>query len=140
MLIRRAYYLIRKDNYLKISISLICIFSIFAIILNIEGSNCIIQISSLPVINNNDVNTNEIISNETELTTRQQQQQHEEERMEQQQNQEELMRQSYDLRKYCFLVTNLYVYSLFGVIIGSIIIAVWYIRFKKIWSRAEKGR
>ena len=48
--------------------------------------------------------------------------------------QEELMQQSYDLRKYCFLVTNLYVYSLFGIIIGFIILVLWYMRYKKIWS------
>jgi len=50
------------------------------------------------------------------------------------QSQEELMQQSYDLRKYCFLVTNLYVYSLFGIIIGFIILVLWYMRYKKIWS------
>jgi len=53
---------------------------------------------------------------------------------EQSQEEEELMQQSYELRKYCFLVTNLYVYSLFGIIIGFIILVLWYIRYKKIWS------
>jgi len=65
---------------------------------------------------------------EEEQQGRQQQQQ------EDGQSQETLMQQSYELRKYCFLVTNLYVYSLFGVIIGFIIFVLWYIRYKKIWS------
>ena len=50
------------------------------------------------------------------------------------QSQEALMQQSYELRKYCFLVTNLYVYSLFGIIIGFIILVLWFMRYKKIWS------
>jgi hypothetical protein len=55
------------------------------------------------------------------------------------QSQEALMQQSYELRKYCFLVTNLYVYSLFGVIIGFIILVLWYMRYKKIWSGKKNG-
>jgi hypothetical protein len=50
-----------------------------------------------------------------------------------------LMQQSYELRKYCFLVTNLYVYSLFGIVIGFVILVFWYIRYKKIWSRRKNG-
>ena len=139
----RAYYLIKKDNYLKISTLLICIFSVFAIILNVEGSNCIVQINSSPLISNSS-NGNEEGSNNSDFSnqqTEEQQQQVEEE--EDSQSQETLMQQqqqqqSYELRKYCFLVTNLYVYSLFGVIIGFIILVLWYMRYLKIWSGKKK--
>lgn len=47
-------------------------------------------------------------------------------------------RESFELIGYCFLVTNLYVYSLFGIIIGIVIIGVWYIKYKKIWSNRFK--
>ena len=53
--------------------------------------------------------------------------------------QQQQQQQSYELRKYCFLVTNLYVYSLFGVIIGFIVLVLWYVRYKKIWSGKKKG-
>ena len=139
----RAYYLIKKDNYLKISTLLICIFSVFAIILNIEGSNCIVQINSLPQSNNSsnnngEENTDSEFSNQQAERQLQQQQQLEDGS----QSQETLIQQqqqSYELRKYCFLVTNLYVYSLFGVIIGFIILALWYLRYKKILSGKQKG-
>ncbi len=147
----RAYYLIKKDNYLKISTLLICIFSVFAIILNIEGSNCIVQISSLPQINNSS-NNNEEQNNNSEFSNQQaerqlqpliQQQQQQEEVSQSQetliQQQQQQQQQSYELLKYCFLVTNLYVYSLFGVIIGCIILVLWYVRYKKIWSGRKKG-
>ncbi|HKU83317.1 MAG TPA: hypothetical protein VJP58_04680 [Candidatus Nitrosocosmicus sp.] len=151
----RAYYLIKKDNYLKISTLFICIFSVFAIILNIEGSNCITQINSLPQFDtssNEDRKTdpnNNLVSPGVEVQQQQQQQPQQqqpqkEEGQEQQQDpnsqsQQQLMQQSYELRKYCFLVTNLYVYSLFGIIIGFIILVLWYMRYKKIWSRRKKG-
>jgi len=47
-------------------------------------------------------------------------------------------RESFEIMRYCFLVTNLYVYSLFGIIIGMIIIVAWYIKYKKIWSSGFK--
>jgi predicted PurR-regulated permease PerM len=148
-LVWRAYYLIKKDNYLKISTLLICIFSVFAIILNIEGSNCIVQINSLPQSNNSS-NNNEEQSNNSEFSNQQverqlqplqqQQQQQQQEEEDVSQSQETLIQQqSYELLKYCFLVTNLYVYSLFGVIIGCIILVLWYVRYKKIWSGRKKG-
>jgi len=152
-LVWRAYYLIKKDNYLKISTLLICIFSVFAIILNIEGSNCIVQINSLP-LSNNSSNNNEEESNDSEFTNQQaerqlqlqqQQQSQQQQLQEDSQSQETLtqqqlqQQQSYELRKYCFLVTNLYVYSLFGVIIGFIVLVLWYVRYKKIWSWKKKG-
>jgi len=138
ILVWRAYYLIKKDNYLKISTLLICIFSVFAIILNLEGSNCITQINSLPVINSSS-NEGGGVSNNSNFANQGVEVQPLEQEQEQQldsntQSQEELMQQSYDLRKYCFLVTNLYVYSLFGIIIGFIILVLWYMRYKKIWS------
>jgi flagellar motor protein MotB len=167
-LVWRAYYLIKKDNYLKISTLLICIFSVFAIILNIEGSNCIVQINSLP-LSNNSSNNNEEESNDSEFTNQQaerqlqsqqqqlqsQQQQLQSQQQQLQSQQQQLQedsqsqetltqqqlqqQQSYELRKYCFLVTNLYVYSLFGVIIGFIVLVLWYVRYKKIWSGKKKG-
>jgi hypothetical protein len=50
-----------------------------------------------------------------------------------------LMQQYYELRKYCFLVTNLYVYSLFGVAIGFILLVLWFMRYKKNWAGKENG-
>ena len=151
----RAYYLIKKDNYLKISTLFICIFSVFAIILNIEGSNCITQINSLPQFdtssnedrktdtNSNVVNPGVEVQQQQQQQPQQQQPQKEEGQEQQQdpnsQSQQQLMQQSYELRKYCFLVTNLYVYSLFGIIIGFIILVLWYMRYKKIWSRRKNG-
>lgn len=149
----RAYYLIKKDNYLKISTLLICIFSVFAIILNIEGSNCIIQINSSPPISDNseengEAGNNSQFSNQQAEEQLQQQQlpqfqddsQSQETLLQQQEREQEQEQeqQSYELRKYCFLVTNLYVYSLFGVIIGFIVLVVWYMRYKKIWSGKKK--
>ena len=119
----RAYYLIKKDNYLKISTLLICIFSVFAIILNIEGSNCIVQIDSSPIFSNSS-NENKEVGNNSDFKNQgaevKQQQGDEQQQQQQQQqgdgqqqedantqSQEALMQQSYELRKYCFLVTNL---------------------------------
>ena len=132
----RAYYLIKKDNYLKISTLLICIFSVFAIILNVEGSNCITKINSSLLISNSsneegDVNNN--FRNQGAQVQQLPQQQQPQQDMDTR-SQEALMQQSYELRKYCFLVTNLYVYSLFGIIIGFIILVLWFMRYKKIWS------
>jgi hypothetical protein len=149
-LVWRAYYLIKKDNYLKISTLLIGIFSVFAIILNIEGSNCIVQINSVPLSINSSNNNGEE-SNDSEFSNQQagrpiqaqlqlQPQQRQQQLQEDSQSQETLtQQQSYELRKYCFLVTNLYVYSLFGVIIGFIVLVLWYVRYKKIWSGKQKG-
>lgn len=100
---------------------LIATFSIFATILNIEGSNCLSKINSL--INDQRLNK----------STSQTQQQNGS------QNEEEI-RESYELVNYCFLVTNLYVYSLFGIIIGMIIIVIWYMKYKKIWSNIIKKK
>jgi uncharacterized membrane protein YciS (DUF1049 family) len=148
-LVWRAYYLIKKDNYLKISTLLICIFSVFATILNIEGSNCIIQINSSALFNSSSNedggadNNNDLVNPGVE--GQQQQQQQELQRGQEQhqdpnsQSQQQLMQQSYELRKYCFLVTNLYVYSLFGIIIGFIILGFWYMRYKKIWAGRKNG-
>ena len=141
ILVWRAYYLIKKDNYLKISTLLICIFSVFAIILNLEGSNCITQINSLPVINSSS-NEGGVVGNNSNFANQGVEVQPQEQEQQQDSNtqsQEELMQQSYELRKYCFLVTNLYVYSLFGIVIGFVILVFWYIRYKKIWSRRKNG-
>jgi hypothetical protein len=139
-LVWRAYYLIKKDNYLKISTLLICIFSVFAIILNVEGSNCITKINSSLLISNSsneegDVNNNDFRNQGAQVQQLPQQQQPQQQQKDvDTQSQEALMQQSYELRKYCFLVTNLYVYSLFGIIIGFIILVLWFMRSKKIWS------
>ena len=120
----RIYYAIKKNNYLKISTLLIFTFSIFATILNIEGSNCLIKINSL---------INEQKTNKTGGSFQYQLQQ------QQMQNQSEReSRESFEIIRYCFLVTNLYVYSLFGIIIGIVIIGVWYTKYKKIWSNRFK--
>lgn len=118
----RYYYAIKKNNYLKISIILIATFSVFAVILNLEGSNCLSKINSL------------MIEQEINKTGQTQTQQSES----QQNENENEMRESFGLINYCFLVTNLYVYSLFGIIIGMIIIAIWYMKYKKIWSNLIK--
>jgi len=142
-LVWRAYYLIKKDNYLKISTLLICIFSVFAIILNFEGSNCVVQINSSPLFSNSSNEDSEVGNNSDLMSqgvgVQKQQLQGEQQQDANTQSQEALMQQSYELRKYCFLVTNLYVYSLFGVIIGFIILVLWYMRYKKIWSGKKNG-
>ncbi|VFJ12876.1 hypothetical protein [Candidatus Nitrosocosmicus franklandus] len=139
MVWKAVYYLIKKDNYLKASTLLICICSISAVALNIEGSNCIRQVNSLTILENNIVQ--EIQDNQRNNTgfSNQFQQQVEERRQQQleeenRQAQEAALQDSYELRKYCFLVTNMYVYSLFGVIIGFILLAIWYGRYKQIWT------
>ena len=54
-------------------------------------------------------------------------------------NQSEKQKQeSFALVQHCFLVTNLYVYALYGIIIGAIIIIVWYLKYKSIWSKRIK--
>ncbi|MBA3978559.1 MAG: hypothetical protein H0X50_10295 [Nitrosopumilus sp.] len=110
---------------MKISIILIATFSIFASILNIEGGNCLSKINSL--VNEQKLDENAHPS----------QQQQPESQQNETQNEKEI-RESFGLINYCFLVTNLYVYSLFGIIIGIIIIGVWYIKYKKIWSNIVK--
>ena len=144
MVWKAAYYLIKKDNYLKASTLLICICSISAVALNIEGSNCIRQVNSLALSENTisgDSQADQI--NDTGFSNQFQQQV--EERSQQQLEQENrqaqdvLLQESYELRKYCFLVTNMYVYSLFGVIIGFILLVIWYIRYKKIWARRKNN-
>jgi hypothetical protein len=37
------------------------------------------------------------------------------------------------LKGNCFFITNSYVYSLFGLIIGSLIIIVWYSKYRNVW-------
>lgn len=123
----RIYYAIKKNNYLKISTLLIVICSLFAGILNFQGSNCINKINSL---------TNELKINKT---GKQQQQEQITPIQQLYKNQSEKERkESFALVQNCFLITNLYVYSLYGIIIGIIIIVVWYIKYKKIWSRKIK--
>lgn len=134
MLVGKAlYYLIKKDNYLKISTLLICICSILAVYLNIEGTNCIREINSLALQQNSSVeyNINNVNSQRNSSGfSRLDEQQQEQDR----QLQHAMLQQSYELRKHCFLVTNLYVYSLFGIIIGFIVLVIWYTRYKRIWT------
>jgi hypothetical protein len=42
------------------------------------------------------------------------------------------------LARYCFFVTNSYVYSLFGIVIGAMIITVWYSKYRNIWYTKYK--
>jgi hypothetical protein len=37
------------------------------------------------------------------------------------------------LKGNCFFITNSYVYSLFGLIIGALIIIVWYSKYRNVW-------
>jgi hypothetical protein len=118
----RIYYAIKKNNYLKASTLLIFTCSIFATILNIEASNCITKInSSAP-------------ANEQKISKTSQQQQI----VNQNQSDKEKKIESFKLVQYCFLITNLYVYSLYGIIIGIIIIVAWYIKYRIIWSKKIK--
>jgi len=94
--------------------------------MNIEGNNCLTKINSL---------INEQKMNKTGGGFQQQLQQ--QQQLMQNQSERET-RESFEIMRYCFLVTNLYVYSLFGIIIGMIIIVAWYIKYKKIWSRGFK--
>lgn len=139
MVWKAAYYLIKKDNYLKASTLLICICSISAIALNIEGSNCIRQLNSLalseksiagdpPADQRNDTGFSNQFQQQVEERRQQQLEQ------ENRQAEDAILQESYELRKYCFLVTNMYVYSLFGVIIGFILLVIWYLRYKQIWA------
>jgi hypothetical protein len=136
---KALYYLIKKDNYLKISTLLICICSILAVYLNIEGTNCIREINSLSLqytTLGEDDNTNNANSqrNNTGFSRLDQLQQEQN-----RQQQDAMLQQSYELRKHCFLVTNLYVYSLFGVIIGFIVLIIWYTRYKRIWTFRKRN-
>ncbi len=111
---------------------MICIFSSFSIILNIEGNNCLSKINSI---------ANEQNSNRTGGIQQQQQQQEQQQQLLPKENKnqsEKEIKESFELSRYCFLITNLYVYSLFGIIIGVIIIIIWYIKYKKIWSNTIK--
>jgi hypothetical protein len=136
---KAAYYLIKKDNYLKASTLLICICSISAVALNIEGSNCIRQVNSL-VLSENSIDGEAQVNQRNDTGFSNQFQQQVEERRQQQLEQEKsqaqdaMLQESYELRKYCFLITNMYVYSLFGVIIGFILLVIWYVRYKQIWA------
>jgi hypothetical protein len=38
------------------------------------------------------------------------------------------------LRGNCFFITNSYVYSLLGLIIGALIIIVWYLKYRNVWG------
>ncbi|MDQ3840580.1 MAG: hypothetical protein M3297_15080 [Thermoproteota archaeon] len=38
------------------------------------------------------------------------------------------------LRGNCFFITNSYVYSLLGLIIGASIIVVWYLKYRNVWG------
>ena len=139
MVWKAAYYIIKKDNYLKASTLLLCICSISAVALNIEGSNCIRQVNSLMLSENSTDGKNQVNQrNDTGFSNQFQQQVEERRQQSEQENsqtQDELLQQeSYELRKYCFLITNMYVYSLFGVIIGFILLVIWYIRYKQIWA------
>ncbi len=114
----RIYYAIKKNNYLKASTILILTCSIFATILNIEGSNCITEINSLA--------KEQKINKTSQLQQQQQVNQNQSDREK---------KESFELVQYCYLITNLFVYSLYGIIAGIIIIGVLYIKYRIIWSK-----
>ena len=120
----RIYYAVKKNNYLKASTILIFTCSIFATILNIEGSNCLNKINSLGNESQQKINkTGQQIQPQNQVN----------------QNQiEGAKNESFELLQYCFLVTNLFVYSLYGIIIGVIIIIAWYLKYNRIWSKNKK--
>ena len=107
--------------------------------LNIEGTNCIREINSLALQQQNssaEDNTNNANSQRNNSGfSRLDEQQQEQDR----QLQDTMLQQSYELRKHCFLVTNLYVYSLFGIIIGFIVLVIWYTRYKRIWTMGKRN-
>ncbi len=127
----RIYYAIKKNNYLKASTLLIFTCSIFATILNIEGTNCITKINSSE-------SGCTVAANEQKINKTSQQQQQQQQIVNQNQSSKEKKIESFKLVQYCFLVTNLYVYSLYGIIIGIIIIVAWYIKYRIIWSKRTK--
>jgi hypothetical protein len=43
-----------------------------------------------------------------------------------------------EVRWYCFFITNSYVYSLFGILIGAIIVIVWYLKYRNVWQTKLK--
>lgn len=51
-----------------------------------------------------------------------------------------------ELQRNCFIITNSYVYSLFGVVIGAVLIVMWYAKKKKVRkgmggdSEQERGK
>jgi predicted PurR-regulated permease PerM len=120
----RIYYAVKKNNYLKASTILIFTCSIFATILNIEGSNCLNKINSL--------------GNESQQKINKTDQQIQPQKQVNQNQIERAKNESFELLQYCFLVTNLFIYSLYGIIIGVIIIIVWYLKYNRIWSRNIK--
>jgi hypothetical protein len=127
----RIYYAIKKNNYLKASTLLIFTCSIFATILNIEGTNCITK------INSSEMATAAVAANEQKINKTSQHQQ-QQQIVNQNQSSKEKKIESFKLVQYCFLVTNLYVYSVYGIIIGIIIIVAWYIKYRIIWSKRTK--
>jgi hypothetical protein len=125
LLFWRIYYAVKKNNYLKASTMLIFTCSIFATILNIEGSNCLNKMNSL---------TNEP---QKKINKTDQQQIQPQNQVNQNQS-DRVKKESFELLQYCFLVTNLFVYSLYGIIIGVIIIIAWYLKYKRIWNKNIK--
>ncbi len=103
--------------------------SIFATILNIDGSSCLNKMNSLANEPQQKINK----------TGQQQIQQQVHPQNQANQNQSEIVKkESFELLQYCFLITNLFVYSLYGIIIGIMIIIVWYLKYKRIWSKNIK--
>lgn len=128
----KIYYAVKKNNYLKVSSLLIIFCSISAIILNFEGINCLNQINTAIKTHyaiNNTSNKQNTPSNQNPIL---------QEPLKNATLDQKFLNDTYELRKHCFIVTNLYVYSLFGIIIGFILIAIWYSRFKGIWFNKSK--
>lgn len=106
--------------------------SILAAILNIESNSCVTKINSLV----NELKNKTGQQQHQQLPQQQQKQITSQQAFENQSEKEK--RDSFALVQHCFLITNLYVYSLYGIIIGVIIIIIWYIKYKSIWSKGIK--
>jgi hypothetical protein len=118
----RFYYAFKKNNYLKVSTILICTCAVSSAILNIDENNCM-----------NKLNYNDQKQQSQKLNKTNQHLQSLPQIKSDKANVE-----SFKWMKHCFLITNLFIYCIYGIIIGGIIIIVWYIKYKGIWNKNLK--
>ncbi|HXT85020.1 MAG TPA: hypothetical protein VN704_11950 [Verrucomicrobiae bacterium] len=100
---------------------LIGVCSIFAVLLNFDGNNCTSKLYYMD-------QKQQQLQQKSNMTN--QQIQHHPQSKNDKENIE-----SFKLMQHCFLITNLFIYSIYGIIIGIIIIIVWYIKFKRLWGK-----
>lgn len=94
------YFLTPQNNYLRVGLFLLITFSFLSIYLNLQGFNCLSELSRY-YNNDSDIVTNSNIQSIE------------------------------DVELKCFIVTNLYVYSIFITIIGIILILFYYFKKRK---------